>query len=141
MNKNIDAIVWSMLSGIDCIDEQHQMLASMINTAQSQLTTHSGREEIEALIHDLMAYALFHFDTEEELMLTHNYEPTEREKHCQEHRSFSAAIAQFQHNIHLGNLISRDELLKFITEWFIHHTMNTDKKLGAFLCKQQVTDL
>lgn len=143
MNENIESIEWpeSMLTGISRIDEQHQMLASMINQAQNRLTKHSSRTEIEAIIRDLMTYALFHFDTEEELMLAHNYDPIEKDIHCNEHRSFSAAIAEFQHNIRLGKLVSRDELLGFVKNWLTSHIMSTDKKLGAFLSTLPKTDL
>ncbi len=80
-----------------------------------------------------MSYALYHFDTEEQLMLDHGYDPIKLEKHCQEHRSFSASIAQFQQELKLGKLISRDELLRFVKGWLIAHMLGTDKEFGEFM--------
>lgn len=142
MNK-FEAIEWpkSLQTGVSDIDEQHQMLASMINMAHTRLTENNSRSETEAFIRDLMSYALYHFDTEEELMLMHDYYQAEREQHCREHRHFSAAIARFQQDIHLGKLVSRDELLGFIREWLTIHIMNTDIKLGEFLCNLEKTNL
>ena len=135
MNEARRIIEWpeSMRTGIDSIDEQHHMLASMVQFAQSRLSENSSRTEVEAVILDLMNYALYHFDTEEELMLIHDYHLNEREKHCKEHRRFSAAIAQYQQDIRLGKLVSSDELFGFIREWLTIHILNTDKKLGEFL--------
>ncbi|MGR8930101.1 MAG: bacteriohemerythrin [Gammaproteobacteria bacterium] len=121
------------LTGIDIIDQQHQIFANMINSAQARLTENSPRPEIETVIRDLMSYALYHFETEEELMLIHRYDVSETKKHCEEHRSFSATIAQFQKDIRLGKLISSDELLGYANQWLRSHTMNTDLKLGRYL--------
>jgi len=119
--------------GIDIIDEQHQMLANMVYTAQNQLTETSTREEIEAMIHDLMGYALYHFETEEELMHEYHYDAGEMETHCEEHRGFSATIARFQQDMHVGKLVSGDQLLAYVKQWLESHTLYTDQKLGEFL--------
>jgi len=131
----------AMEIGISSIDEQHQILADMINMAESKLTENSTRGEVEDVIRDLMSYALYHFETEEELMLINDYPPIEKEKHFQEHRYFSAAIAQFLQDLRRGKLISRNELLGFVKDWLNTHILNTDKKLGDFLVSSEKSSL
>lgn len=135
MSEVQEPMIWSetLKIGVSSIDEQHQMLASMINTAQATLPENSARAQIEGVIHELMSYALYHFDTEEQLMLDYGYDGAEKERHFQEHRSFSAAIAEFQQDLRLGKMISRDELLGFVKDWLRSHMLSTDKKLGEFL--------
>lgn len=136
MNPNPESIVWTdaMMTGVNSIDDQHQILVNMLNMANEQLTDSSSHLQIEEIIHDLMSYALYHFDTEEELMLNNNYPAPHREKHFQEHRDFSATVAQVQKNITQGKLITRAELLGFLKNWLINHILGTDKHLGKFLC-------
>lgn len=135
MSLTSEALNWpdAIKIGVGCIDEQHQILANMIDAAELRLAENSNRLEIEEFILDLMSYALYHFDTEEQLMLDHGYDPIALEKHCQEHRSFSATIAQFQQELKLGRVISRDELLQFVKDWLIFHMLCTDRKFGEFM--------
>ncbi|MDD2761036.1 MAG: bacteriohemerythrin [Methylomonas sp.] len=134
MNKPRNNIIWpeSMRTGVDCMDEQHQTLADMIRLADARLQDNSSRD-IDAVILDLLSYALYHFDTEEELMRRYDYHFAEREKHCREHRRFSAAITQYQQEINQGQSVSGSELLGFVREWLTLHILITDKRLGKFL--------
>jgi len=136
MNDEYQSITWSesMATGVASIDEQHQMLVNMLNFAAEQLTNSSSRLQTQDIIRDLMSYALYHFDTEEELMVAHAYPADDQNKHFEEHRNFSATVAQLQSDIKQGKLITRDELLSFLKSWLIGHIMDTDKQLGKFLC-------
>ena len=135
MNDQYKSITWveNMITGIASIDEQHQTLVNMLNIAAEQLTSSSSRLQIEETIRDLMSYALYHFDTEEELMLANAYPAEAQSKHFEEHRNFSATVAQLQSDIKQGKLITREELLGFLKGWLISHIMDTDKQLGEFL--------
>ena len=81
MTAEIDLIVWndSLMTGVQEIDDQHQILVNMINDANVKLSTSSGRAYLEEVIRELISYALYHFDAEEELMVEQNYTPGERE--------------------------------------------------------------
>lgn len=126
----------SMKTGVAGIDEEHLILVNMLNMAGEQLTDGSGRMQLEEIIRDLLSYALYHFDNEEELMLESHYPDVLREKHFQEHRKFSAAVARLQQDLSDGKQVSRDELLGFLKAWLVNHILDTDKQLGEFLCQQ-----
>lgn len=91
-------IAWSdaMLTGIPSIDDQHQILVNLLNVANDKLIENTSRVELEEIVRDLMSYAVYHFDTEEALMLTHEYPKEAQQQHIQEHRNFSAKIAKLQ---------------------------------------------
>ena len=133
-----DLIVWNdrLVTGIDKIDEQHQILVSLFNEANTKLTANNNAEFLEQITRDLLSYALYHFEAEEELMHKYGYseEKTEDvETHIRQHRSFSAKVVAVHNDIKAGILISREDLLSFLNNWLINHILNTDKQLAAFL--------
>lgn len=135
MSDQYTPIPWSdaMLTGEAGIDEQHQILLNLLNSAAEQLNTSSSRLQLEEIVRDLMSYALYHFDTEEELMLAHAYPHPERNRHLQEHRNFSTTVARLHQDIVQGTLVTRDELLRFLHDWLLNHILKSDKQLGDFL--------
>lgn len=135
MSIGHEPIVWTekLMTGVESIDEQHQILVNMLNEANQRLTASSGRDVLEEIVRDLMSYALYHFDNEEEMMVENDYTAEEKEAHFREHRAFSKKVSDLQQDLRQGNLISREELLSFLNGWLINHILNTDQKLGKFL--------
>jgi hemerythrin-like metal-binding protein len=126
-----DPIIWNtdLVTGVDEIDDQHRILVKTINDAGVQQITR-----------DLLSYAIYHFETEEELMAQHNYigvHPADATAHHQQHRSFSAKVVAVREGLKTGTPISREDLLSFLNGWLVGHIMNTDKKLAAFLLTQR----
>lgn len=122
--------------GVEDIDEQHHILVNTLNDANELLTKECSLENLQRITKDLLSYALYHFETEEELMLKYNYEgerPQEYEKHMKQHRDFSEKVVEIRESLKLGNLIEQKELIGFLTNWLLNHINKTDKKLGLFL--------
>lgn len=133
-----DLIVWNdtLVTGIDKIDEQHQILVNLFNEANTKLTVDNSAEFLEQITRDLLSYALYHFETEEELIQKYSYTEDKiggDDTHIRQHRSFSAKVVAMRNDIKAGILISREELLSFLNSWLINHILNTDKRLAAFL--------
>jgi hemerythrin len=132
-------IVWNeeLVTGVTEIDEQHRILVNSINEVNTRLSnTPVNAEILEKITQDLLSYALYHFETEEELMQEFNYVQNQEEElvtHLRQHRDFSATVVSVRANIKAGKLISREDLLTFLNGWLINHILNTDKKLGAFI--------
>jgi hemerythrin len=135
MNIASAPIVWndSLQTGVEVIDEQHRILVNMLNDAHERLTDTSSRDLLESIVRDLISYALYHFDTEEELMLETAYEAAARDAHFNEHRAFSEKVAGVQQSLSQGKGVSRDELLGFLNNWLINHIMQTDMRLAAHI--------
>jgi hemerythrin-like metal-binding protein len=133
-----EPIVWNVnfLTGVDEIDDQHRILVNTLNEANAKLEGNSSAEFLEQITRDLLSYALYHFETEEELMTEYGYgeERTEdAESHLQQHRSFSAKVVAVRDGLKAGTLISREDLLSFLNNWLVNHILHTDKRLGAFV--------
>ena len=142
MDKNAK-IVWisDYDTGVEEIDEQHRILVNTINEAQDKLETDSSLEALEEITKDLLSYALYHFETEEEMMQQHNYQAYSQEEHdthMKQHRDFSAQVVAVRESIKEGNPISKEDLIAFLTNWLINHINKTDKKLATFLNQQGV---
>ena len=123
-------------TGVEDIDEQHRILVNTINEASTKLDLDSSLESLEAITKDLLSYALYHFETEEEMMAEHNYKAYSKEEyetHMKQHRDFSAQVVAVRESIKAGKPISKEELISFLTNWLINHINKTDKKLAAFL--------
>lgn len=135
-------IVWSSEyeTGVDDIDEQHQILVNTINEASQKLGEDASVESLETITRDLLSYALYHFEEEEEMMQKYDYKAyslNEYESHMKQHRDFSAKVVAIRESIKEGNPICKDELIEFLTNWLINHINKTDKKLGAYICSQK----
>jgi hemerythrin-like metal-binding protein len=133
-----DEIKWSSdyETGVEEIDEQHHILVNTLNEANELLTKEYSLENLQNITKDLLSYALYHFETEEELMQEYNYEseaPKDYENHMKQHRDFSAKVVDVRDSLKSGNLIGQDELISFLVNWLLNHIDKTDKKLGKFL--------
>lgn len=138
MDKH-ELLVWNdaLATGVAEIDEQHQILINSINEANVRLgSVQVTADVLQKITQDLLSYALYHFETEEELMQEYGYAQSEAEdqaRHHQQHREFSATVVEVREGIKAGRLISREDLLSFLNGWLINHILNTDKKLGEFI--------
>lgn len=133
-----ESIVWNdkLVTGVAIIDEQHRILVNTFNEANAKLAANTGAELLEHITRDLLSYALYHFETEEELMQEYGYgeyNAEDADAHTQQHRGFSAKVVAVREGIKAGRLVSREDLLSFLNSWLIDHILNTDKRLAAFL--------
>jgi len=126
----------ALFTGIEAIDEQHKMLVDMLNEANLRMRSLVERSVVEDVVRDLMSYALYHFETEEELMLDHAFakeSPEDAAQHVQEHRDFSKTVAGVQQDLKTGKPVTREVLLGFLNHWLVNHIMHTDMRLASFL--------
>jgi hemerythrin-like metal-binding protein len=123
----------AMLTGVAEIDAQHRILVDTLVEASTKLTDKASDPLFEQITRDLLAYAIYHFDTEEQLMRQHGYEPEEAALHVGEHRGFSEQVVALRDRAHTGEPGARDALLAFLRNWLINHIMTSDQQLGRFI--------
>ena len=133
-----DLIVWNndLVTGVAKMDEQHRILVNSINEANTRLASNLSAEILNQITRELLSYALYHFETEEELMREFNYSvasPSDSEAHMRQHRDFSTKVVAVREGIKAGNLISREDLLTFLNGWLVNHIHKTDKQLAEFI--------
>lgn len=132
---------WSddLNTGVERIDDQHKVLVNTLNEARASLPQLPSRRQLEEITSDLLSYALYHFETEEQLMQDLGYgtaRADEMARHLKEHRDFSQAVRHFRRRIEEGDQVYRDELVDFLTNWLLHHIRHIDKKLAGFVREQ-----
>ncbi len=137
-------LTWNdtFLTGVSHIDEQHRVLVNTLNEANARLGGQPNRQLLDDITRNLLSYALYHFETEESLMQASGYHqahPEDDAKHHMEHREFSQTVVNLRNGIKAGQLVSREELISFLSHWLVNHILNTDKKLGAYLVERQIT--
>lgn len=126
----------ALITGVPEIDEQHMILVHTLNEAAERLGRECSAEILGQITQDLLGYALYHFDTEEELMQQSGYSEQDaamQALHLEQHRNFSSKVVAIREDLKAGILIAPDDLIGFLNQWLVDHIMNTDKKLAAFL--------
>ncbi len=126
--------------GIKVIDEQHKRLYDLMDQTNALiLDVEDGidcYDEIEAVLHELESYTIYHFKDEERIMFKAGYE--DFAEHKVEHDAFVAKIREtltsdldFQQEGVLRNLS------EFLFEWVSNHILATDVKYVALLKKEE----
>jgi hemerythrin len=119
-------------SGIDFIDQEHAKLFSIANEAYELLMDQfipDKYDYIVEVIQQLKDYTKFHFQHEEEYMLSIGYKRYLSQKVA--HTDFIEKIESFDTNIidekQKETLL---ELLDFLNEWLINHIFKKDKLIA-----------
>jgi len=129
-------IQWNdaMLTGVAEMDAQHRILVDTLVEANAKLTDSASDPLFEQITRDLLAYAIYHFDTEEQLMRQRGYAPDKTAAHVSEHRRFSERVVALRNEARKGEPGSRNALLAFLRDWLVNHIMTSDQRLGEFIC-------
>lgn len=119
---------------INSVDEQHHNFFNIANKA-TELTEEIEvkREALAAVIGELLNYALYHLDFEEEIFQRLNY--PEKEAHIEAHKAFRTRAQQLMNQVsesesNISELaISASE---FVVNWITGHILTIDKKYVPF---------
>jgi len=128
---------WSnqLATELPLIDEQHQVMITMINRLHSCITEPIHRPQFSVQLEQLSNYAMEHFATEERLMSQYNY------PHLARHQAQHALLTQQAYALNqrfLGGDLPLDSTVsESIREWFMNHLQGEDRELGLFLLQQQ----
>ncbi|BDU69930.1 hypothetical protein GETHOR_20310 [Geothrix oryzae] len=118
-------------TGIHIIDEQHQELFATVDRLRKSVQGGSAREEIEALLSDLIQCSERHFSTEEAFMAKFGY--PDLTQHVSEHASMLTSLhelhAKFRESPHALALM----VPTFMEGWLKHHISDGDFGFVTFL--------
>jgi hemerythrin-like metal-binding protein len=126
------------------MDQQHRILVDTLIEARTKLTDDTSKPLFEQITRDLLAYAIYHFNTEEQLMQRHGYAvaaPEDAARHLAAHRHFSEQVVELRSAARLGMTGSRVALLSFLEGWLVNHILTIDRRLGQFISTRRAADL
>ena len=115
---------------IEEIDNQHKKLFS-IGRRLHRCTMEEvdvKKEDIDRILKELKDYVVFHFDTEERLMMENDY--LHYQSHKNEHEFFKKEVERLENRT---EAVNEEELLKeilnFVFTWILNHILKVDKRL------------
>ncbi len=120
----------SLSVGIAEIDQQHQMMISMINELNNGIAQAKSREELGKTLDGLASYAANHFAAEETLFSKYDFPwaPT----HKADHALFNLKATTYKNDLKAGKIEAASEAVKFMSSWLKPHIQTKDKAYSYF---------
>lgn len=125
----------SYLIGDEQIDQQHRQLVGALEDLLQCANRNKDAlpEHCKQTMRFLKDYSVNHFNAEEMLQQAIGF------PHCEEHRAMHEGFKQTLHEIDLRLMRSDydteqvQEVITFLTQWWIFHIVKEDKKMMAYL--------
>ncbi len=130
----VEAFVWSakLETGNEEVDKQHQQLVKMINEIGEMCSIGAEGAQIKQILDQLVNYAVYHFETEEKMMLQYAVSPTHQAMHLKAHEDFrkqvSLAVGIIQASPQ-SSIKLLAELLEYLARWLLQHIMVIDLRM------------
>lgn len=126
-------IIWDQSYSVNIveIDRQHQKLAALLDHFLEEIAENRSGRILGQMIRELIAYAGYHFDTEESLMKRHGF--PDFDAHQKEHDRFRATVKKFKEDLAGKKETLAADVMNFMTHWLTDHVMAWDKKYAPFL--------
>jgi len=118
--------------GIPSIDAQHKKLLDLLNELHGATYQGKGQEVVGNTLAGLISYTVEHFQYEEKLFKETGY--PEAEAHAAEHVILTKKVMDIHEKFKSGITTAlTQEVLLFLVNWLMDHTMDSDKKYSAHL--------
>ena len=116
------------------MDEQHKKLIDLINQVYRSLRNNHGREEVNNVLENVLAYAKIHLKDEEALLEKAKYPGFNPHKKI--HDKILAKANALKKEFDDGKSTVALDILMFLENWLIEHILKEDKKYAAFINQQ-----
>ncbi len=127
----------NLLTGIQGIDDQHRALIHWARTVNSIGAVNGNRAIVLRAARFLIAYAKYHFDSEEYAMVAAGYEGVDR--HRWEHAMMRRELSELSRSINNqeGSVAATVTSLQgLIQRWIQNHISGTDSAFARY-CEQE----
>jgi len=121
-----------MSVGVAELDQDHKKLVTMLNQLFDAINSGHGKESLNKILDEMIAYAATHFAHEEKFFAQTGYPETAA--HKQEHEKFKRQALEVQQKCKNGaNGTLSLEVMNFLKNWLVNHIQGVDKKYGPYL--------
>lgn len=129
---DLSVVKWdsSFRVGISEMDQQHQIMMSMINELNDSIIQCKSREILEKALDGLVLYAKKHFAVEEKLFLQYAYPWTAT--HQAEHQAFLQKVTEILQEYQNGKSCLDALIPAFMSSWLKNHIIGKDKTYSYF---------
>lgn len=122
--KRSSGLTGKLLTGIDEIDAQHQVMFDVVARLEKAVTSDEKWSAVHFGLVELAGYVNIHFAVEEALMRVHGYPGLD--DHIAQHRRFSAELSELEANS-LHRIDISEAMLKMLRAWLISHIGGADR--------------
>ena len=116
------------------IDEQHKILFDNLNKLNESIESDNSVEASAAVLNELYEYTIYHFNTEEEMLIYKKY--PKLTEHKKQHEDFTYRILQFKSEFRRENIIDAKDFLEFLSTWLKNHTTTLDIEYAEYINKK-----
>jgi len=117
------------------IDFQHQYFLKLIARIEKKFEAGMSSHLTHRHFNEILAYADFHFKSEENLMLLYNYPEVNTQQEL--HKELMDEIGTTLYYYKLEKK-SATEIIQMMVKWFLDHTVEEDAKFGKFVEEQKI---
>jgi hemerythrin len=117
--------------GVQRVDGHHRRLFEIANSVLEQIDRVGAAAEVADGLALLGDYARFHFGDEEALMIRYKY--PEIRAHRARHARMLEQIDELRAQVLAGRPYGEVDVLGFLQEWLVEHTLSDDRRAGVFL--------
>lgn len=118
-------------TGIALIDEQHRQLVHLINKLASRLSRGSDELQLAEVFKELVAYADYHFKTEERIWQPSFHGDAWYAEHKLAHDAFLPTALEIQNGLKDASYDRvLEEILKFLVNWLVFHILDNDRRMA-----------
>ncbi|MDD0853677.1 bacteriohemerythrin [Halobacteriovorax sp. GB3] len=130
VDKKLPNFPWSNDYGlnIDKIDDEHQKIVKLINVLINAINS-KNFAHMKKSFDELMQYAVFHFDEEEQFMRSINY--PQYEAHAKVHRNLVSQLKEHRAQLETGKF-DAEKIVAFIQNWLLSHIMGIDNNYAEY---------
>ena len=115
------------------IDNQHKKLFSIINKLITIREEKADPDAVFEVLRELIAYSDKHFKAEGLYMAENDYPRLLFKAHRDEHGDFFGKMEKFVEDYGKGSKTLTDEILKFLADWLLKHTSESDMKFARYV--------
>ena len=113
------------------IDEQHEFLFNLLNRLYDSVVEGAEQGTLDVILTELIDYTVYHFNTEEDLFNKHKY--PDLDNHKKEHNDLTNQVVNLQSKFKEGSATISFEVLDFLKDWLVVHTMDSDQKFTSYI--------
>ncbi len=111
------------------MDHQHKKLIELVNQLHDAMKTGKAKEEIGTVLKSLADYTQTHFDAEEKMLKSIQF--NEFASHKAEHTKLIQQVVQLIKRFDNDEPLPVMEVMNFLKSWLVDHIMKEDMKYAT----------
>lgn len=132
--ESLDIFPWHRHfdTGLPEIDLQHRRLVSLLNRLAAQVATRVDLVHLEEVFDELVAYASYHFDTEEQIWHDCLSDEALERTHHDTHEGFLRDVNRLRSELAFKKVDElADDTLAFLARWLAQHILESDRYMSS----------